>query len=98
MYVLPDGNPVVSGTLIRSEWANNTMNDVARALTDSLDRLGNGRMLAPLKLDGSTPVQDYHATDKKYVDEAISTAIGGNNSNYYTKDQSDAKYYLIAGG
>lgn len=75
-YQLPTGNPVLSGTLIRSEWANNTMNDVARTLTDSLDRNGNGRMLAPLKLDGSIPTLDYHATDKKYVDSLLAGTIG----------------------
>lgn len=35
-YVLPAGNPVVPGTPIESEWANDTMNDLAAALSDSL--------------------------------------------------------------
>jgi hypothetical protein len=58
VYTLPAGNPVASGTIIESAWANTTMNDIATALTDSLDREGRGGMNAPLKFaDGaaSTP-------------------------------------------
>lgn len=54
IYELPAGNPVISGTIIESEWANTTMEDIAAALTLSLSRNGEGCMLAPLKLvDGS---------------------------------------------
>jgi len=35
-YSLPAGNPVVTGTTIASTWANNTLADIASALTDSL--------------------------------------------------------------
>ncbi len=35
-YSLPAGNPVVTGTTISSSWANNTMNDLAAAITDSI--------------------------------------------------------------
>lgn len=53
-YVLPTGNPVVADTLIESAWANSTLEDVAEALTDSLDRNGRGGMLAPFRLaDGA---------------------------------------------
>lgn len=48
------GNPVVSGTIISSSWANNTLNDLATAMTDSLARSGQGGMLAPLKLFAGT--------------------------------------------
>lgn len=52
-YVLPSGNPVVTGTVISAIWANPTMADVAEELTNSLDRNGRGGMLAPFKfLDG----------------------------------------------
>jgi hypothetical protein len=36
VYSLPAGNPVVAGTTITSTWSNNTLNDVASALTGSL--------------------------------------------------------------
>ena len=53
-YSLPPGNPVQPGTTIETNWANTTMDDVAQALTDSLDRNGRGGMLAPFKFaDGA---------------------------------------------
>jgi hypothetical protein len=51
VYTLAAGNPVVTGTVISSSWANPTMNDIAEALTDSLSRTGNGGMLVPFKAD-----------------------------------------------
>lgn len=53
-YSLPAGNPVVTLTVISSSWANTTMSDLATALTGSLDRSGNGGMLAGLKLFSGT--------------------------------------------
>jgi len=53
-FTLPAGNPVVTGTVISSTWANPTMADVAAALTDSLDRNGRGGMLAPFKFADGT--------------------------------------------
>lgn len=35
-YTLPAGNPVITGTTISSTWANNTLTDVANALTGSI--------------------------------------------------------------
>lgn len=53
-YTLPAGNPVVTSTVISSSWANNTLSDLATAMTDSLSRSGDGAMLAPLELtDGA---------------------------------------------
>lgn len=53
-YSLPAGNPVVAGTTIEATWANDTMSDIAEALTNSLARDGKGGMLAPLRFaDGS---------------------------------------------
>jgi len=36
VYTLPAGNPVVTGTAISSTWANNTLSDIASAITGSL--------------------------------------------------------------
>ena len=44
------GNPVVTSTVISSTWANNTLADLASAITDSLSRTGDGGMQAPLEL------------------------------------------------
>jgi hypothetical protein len=50
-YTLPAaGNPVVTGTVISSTWANTTLSDIATALTDSLSRSGLGGMSASLAL------------------------------------------------
>lgn len=47
-YSLPAGNPVAPGELVEADWANDTMNDVAAALNDSLSRSGDGGMLVSL--------------------------------------------------
>lgn len=52
VYTLPVSNPVVTGTLISSVWANNTLSDLATEMTDSLDRSGKGAMLADLQFGG----------------------------------------------
>jgi hypothetical protein len=39
-YTLAAGNPVVTGTTISSTWANNTLSDIATALTQSLAKDG----------------------------------------------------------
>lgn len=53
-YTLPAGNPVASGTVISTTWANPTMDDIAVALTESLSRNGDGGMLVPfLNTDGT---------------------------------------------
>ena len=59
-YNLPAGNPVVSGTIIESVWANTTLQDVANELSDSLSRSGSGGMLVPLRVpNGSAGAPTY---------------------------------------
>lgn len=41
VYSLPAGNPVVPGTVIATTWANNTLTDIATALTNSLSTDGS---------------------------------------------------------
>jgi len=53
-FTLVPGNPVQSGEVIASTWANSTLSDVSVALTDSLDRYGRGGMLAPFKFSDGT--------------------------------------------
>jgi hypothetical protein len=52
-YSLPQG-PVISGTVISSNWANPTMNDIAAALTDSLSRTGQGGLLTSMLFPDGT--------------------------------------------
>lgn len=49
-YTLPAGNPVITDTNIESTWANNTMQDVAAEITDSLSRAGKGALTGPLQV------------------------------------------------
>ena len=64
-YTLPAGNPVITGTTITSDWANNTMTDVGSEITNSLSRNGQGGMLAPLQFVNGNAVQPAMA----YVQE-----------------------------
>ena len=58
-YTLPLP-PVVPNTTIEADWANTTDDDIAQALTDSLDRYGRGGMAAPFRLvDGSETVPAF---------------------------------------
>lgn len=53
-FTLGPGNPVVSGTIIDTDWANPTLADIANEITNSLSREGEGGMLVPLKfINGS---------------------------------------------
>ena len=53
VYTLPAGNPVVSGTVIATSWANNTMNDLASAMTDSVAADGQTPMTGTLNLNSN---------------------------------------------
>ena len=52
-YTLPAGNPVVTGTVISTTWANNTMNDLASAITDSVAADSQTPMTGPLNLNSN---------------------------------------------
>lgn len=54
IYTLPSGNPVVPGTTIDAAWANDTMEDMANEITNSLSRTGAGGMLAPFRIADGT--------------------------------------------
>ena len=49
-YTLPSGNPVVTGTVITSTWANTTMQNVADALTQSVASDGQTPMSGDLNM------------------------------------------------
>lgn len=54
VYTLPSGNPVTAGTTIDASWANTTLSDLANEITNSLDRNGNGGMLAAFRFSDGT--------------------------------------------
>jgi len=84
-YTLPGGNPVVTGTLIESTWANSTMADIADALTNSLSRNGNGGMLAPLRFPDGTAIapsiafNTAPATGLFYTTNQLNFSVNGTN-------------------
>lgn len=51
IYNLPAGNPVVTGTVISSTWANNTLNDISAALTGSVASDGQTPMTGDLDMN-----------------------------------------------
>lgn len=77
-YSLPAGNPVVTGTTIASTWANNTLTDIASALTDSVAADGQTPMTGNLDLNSNkivnlaTPTLTTDAVTKAYADALVS--------------------------
>ena len=67
-YEPPPSNPVQSGDLIESDWANDTIGDLSIAMTDSLSRSGDGGMLAPLRTPDGTVTAPTHS----FNDEPLS--------------------------
>jgi hypothetical protein len=63
-YTLPAGNPVQSSTTISSTVQNNTMSDVATALTDSLTADGQKLPTANLPMGGYKHTNVGNATDR----------------------------------
>ena len=57
VYTLPAGNPVVTGTTISTTWANNTLNDIATALTGSLAAAGQNTATSNLNM-GNYEIQN----------------------------------------
>jgi len=76
VYRLPAGNPVVPDTIIESEWANTTMNDIAAALTASIPVNGAVPMTGPLTLSATPITGAKQAVTKEYVDKFVSYATG----------------------
>lgn len=54
VYTLPAGNPVEPGTTIDAAWANDTLEDMANEITNSLSRTGAGGMIAPFRIADGT--------------------------------------------
>lgn len=74
-YSLPAGNPVVTGTTIASTWANNTLSDIANALTGSVAS------------DGQTPMTgNLDLNSNKVVNMGLGTVAG--NAVEYTQATS----------
>ena len=53
VYSLPAGNPVVTNTTISSTWANNTLTDIATALTNSISADGQTVVTGNLQMNSN---------------------------------------------
>ena len=62
VYALPAGNPVTTGTVISSTWANTTLNDLGNALTASLAYDGQTTPVANLPMGGYVHTNVGNAT------------------------------------
>ena len=82
VFTLVSGNPVVTGTTIASTWANNTLSDIASALTDSVAADGQTSMTGNLNLNSNkivnlaTPTVATDAVTKAYADALVSGGSG----------------------
>ena len=84
-YTLPAGNPVVTGTTISTTWANNTLNDIAATLTDSV------------AADGQTPMTgDLDLNSNKIVNLAAGTIAG--DAVEYSQLTAATSVVTITGG
>lgn len=84
VYALPSGNPVVTGTVISSTWANNTLSDIANnGLTNCLTKDGQQTPNANIPMGGfritglgdAVNLQDAPTT--KQVQNASFTTLSG---------------------
>ena len=84
VYVLPSGNPVVTGTVITSTWANVTMADIATALTGSVASDGQTVMTGNLQMGNQriTGLADGVAlTDAATVSQLVNVNITSGSIN-----------------
>ena len=78
VYSLPSGNPVVTGTTISSTWANNTLSDIATALTGSVAADGQTTMTGNLAMGSNkiTGLADGVASTDGATVGQVTTALG----------------------
>ena len=88
-YNLPAGNPVVTGSTISSTWANNTLNDLATAMTGSIAKDGQTTPTGNLPMGGyahtgvaDATVRTMYGTAGQIQDSAFTylTSPSGTNS------------------
>ena len=95
-YSLPAGNPVVTGTTITSTWANNTLSDIATALTGSVASDGQTTMSGNLNVGNNKIINVDDGTDPSdavnygqllalgVTGKVIQTVVGTSGAAYTT--------------
>jgi cation transport ATPase len=83
IYSLPAGNPVVTGTVISSSWANTTLTDIANTLTQSISSDGQTPMTGSLNMNTNgiinltDPVNAQDAVTLNYLSAGTYIINGG---------------------
>lgn len=103
-YILPSGNPVVTGTAISSTTHNNTNSDIATALTNSLAKNGETVPTGNLPMGGfrHTNVGDsssrsHYSTVNQTQDNEFNTATSVAGTNTITASLAPAITSYAAG-
>lgn len=103
-YSLPAGNPVTAGTSISSTTHNNTMSDVATALTASIAKDGQTTPTANLPMGtfrhtnvGDASARNHYATVNQLQDNEFNTATSVAGTNSITASLSPAITSYSAG-
>ncbi len=103
-YTLPAGNPVISGTIIDTTWANPTMTDIATALTDSLSRTGSGGMLVPFEnADGTVSLPGITWSNQNNLGfyrpglDEMRVSVAGVDKARWTSDASNPMDVFVGG-
>jgi hypothetical protein len=96
VYSLPAGNPVVTGTTISSTWANNTLTNIASALTDSLAADGQTTATGNLKMGANriTGLADGVAS----TDAATVSQVTASTAGLGTMSTQNANNVTVTGG
>jgi len=81
-FALVAGNPVVDDTVIEASWANDTLNDIAAEIQDSLSRSGKGGMLVPMEFADGT------------VDDPSITFSAAPTTGLYRAGTNDVRFSL----
>jgi hypothetical protein len=95
-YTLPAGNPVVTGTTISTTWANNTLNDIAATLTDSVAADGQTPMTGDLDLNNNKIKSLANGT---LADDAATVGqLAASVAGFGTMSTQNANAVAITGG
>lgn len=104
IYNLPAGNPVVTGSVISSTWANSTLNDIASALTGSIAADGQTNPTAALTMAGfnhtnvgNASLRTQYAAAGQVQDGAFSYLTGISGSDTITATASLGMSAYVAG-
>jgi hypothetical protein len=85
-YNLPAGNPVVTGTSISSTWANNTLADIATALTGSV------------AADGQTPMTGALDMNSNKIENLTAGTVAGDAIEFTQFEAATKTAVAITGG